>query len=122
MGHRDFEPAHFDVFRALCPAAVEKHQGLAPAVREDFDIPPADAADAGAERFHHGLLGGETGCQFRDAAPAVGDLVGRVDAVEEAVSVARDDVGDPVDFDDVDAVGELAVHARRIVRESRGSR
>ena len=55
-----------------------------------------------------------------DRSSAASDVYKR--QVEEAVSVARDYVGDPVDFDDVDAVGELAVHARRIVRESRGSR
>ncbi len=108
VGHRDFEAAEVDFGGAFCTAAVEEDEWFAAAVGEDFDVFPADAADAGSEGFHDGFFGGEADGQFGDAAAAVGEFVGGVDAVEEAFAVATDDVGDAVGFDDVDAVGEFA--------------
>lgn len=45
------------------------------------------------------------------------DLIGRVDAFKETVSVPQDDVGHALDFDDVDSNGKLRGHER----ESYGS-
>src|SRR5580704_10197326 len=59
--------------------------------------PPHPGADAGAERLGAGFLGGEAlGVGFYPIAPTfgAGALVRREDAVDEAIAVALDDLGD----------------------------
>lgn len=119
--HGDFEAAQVDGFSAGCAPPIEEHQGLPAPVRQDLDVTPAHTPDACAECLHDGLFGREARGEFGDTAAAVRDLVGRVDALQEAVSVTCQDVGDTVDFDDVDPVGELELHRSLIVREDAAS-
>src|SRR5204863_6077538 len=76
-------------------------------VPDDFDALPVDPArEAGAERLHRRLLGGEPrGKRRREVAlpPAVGDLAFGEDVAEEAVAVALYAVGDPLDLHGVHA-------------------
>jgi len=78
---------------------------------EDFEFAPGDAAaDAGAEGLGGCLLGGKAGGEAFGGGSlflaAVGDLGGRVDAVEEGVAEAGERVLDAGDLDHVGAEAE----------------
>lgn len=110
MGEADFEASQRDLLGARGTAAVEEDERLAAAVRQHLDVAPADPADARPECLHHSFLGGEAGGQLRHAPTAMADLVVRIDALEEAVTVPREHISDAVDLDDVDADGKLRGH------------
>jgi len=62
--------------------------------------------DAGAEGFGAGFFGGEAGGKtLREAGSgaAIGDFAGGKHALEEALAVAFDGMGDAGHFDEVDA-------------------
>src|SRR5215471_110068 len=73
----------------------------------DLEILPADAAlPTGADGFHTGFLSGETAGVALEAVGSplhVGDLSGRVDALDEAGAIARDVGADAVHLGQVDA-------------------
>jgi hypothetical protein len=102
-GEADVEVGETEGLGAAGGAVVKEKEWLAAAVGEHLDVAPADAADAGAERLHGGLLGGEAGRQLRDAAATEGDLRRRVDAGEEPLRMALEDARDAVQLYDVDA-------------------
>src|SRR5258707_2794135 len=100
------------------PPAGQLHVGTAARQVHHPHIPPPDALpDAGAERLGTGLLGGEplgigrnhhllaVGAPRGPGALGVGE-----DAVEEAIAVALDHLGDPGDVDQVGA--DADDHAR----------
>ena len=110
VSEADFEASQGDSLGPGSPAPVEEDKRLPASVREDFDIPPADAAHARPQRLHDRLFRRETGGEFGDSPPAMPDLIVRVNAPKEAIPVPRDHVGDPVNFNDVDSYSELRGH------------
>src|SRR3972149_4430692 len=84
------QPSH-EPRGALLRAAVQVDERLTAAVRKPLDLAPGDAADAGAERFHYVFLRGEARGQLRHAPATERDLLGRVDAPQEAPAMAVDD-------------------------------
>ena len=98
--------AEADRVGAASGLAVEIDKGLAAPVGQDLDLPPGDAANAGAEGLHHRLLGSEACRELVDAAVAIGDLELGVDASQEALWVTRQSSLHALDLDGVDAGGE----------------
>ena len=89
-------------------AAVEQKLRSLPGLTHHFELAPGDAAaDAGAQRFCAGLLGGEPrgealgGALF--AGLAVGDLAGRVHTVEEVLAEAVQTCLDAWNFGEIGA-------------------
>ena len=86
------------------------------AASNDFDPPPEHAAGVpGAERFHRGFLGGESGGKRRGGialATAVGDLPLGEDTIDEPIAVTLDCGGDSGDLGRIDARA-YDVHLRR---------
>ena len=105
--------------RALAGAAVEEEEGLAASVGQDFDLPPGDAADAGAEGLHRRLLGGEAGGELVRAVAGDEELRWGEDAGTEAVAVALEEPVDAADFDEIDADGK-GCHGSCIVAQAWG--
>src|SRR5688572_1313857 len=111
-GHRvavreaDLRLTHADELGARLGLAVQVDQRFAAAVRQHLNLAPADAAHAGAQRLHRRFLGGEAYGNLADASTAVGDLVFREDAPQEALRVASQRLLHPVELDGVDAAGQ----------------
>src|SRR5512143_1560445 len=77
----------------LLDLAGEVDGGAAAGVAPHLDLFPGDAAPAGADGLHRGLLGGKAGGVALGAVllgVAVADLGGSEDAVEETRAEARD--------------------------------
>ena len=105
-GHTDGDFEDAEAFGAGFGPSVEQDAGGAAGGAGDLDVLPGDAADAGAEGLHRGLLGSEAGGQLGGAAAAVFQLAGGVDAVQEAVSVTLQRPGYAVYLYDVNASGQ----------------
>src|SRR3984885_2151271 len=120
MGHRSlvgdgevdarFEAFGRDRVEAPLGAAGELH-GRPPRRQVDdaHVAPPHAGADAGAERLGAGLLGGKTlGVGFDPVAPpfGAGTFGRREDAIDEAIAVALDDLGDTTHVGNVGADAE----------------
>jgi len=91
--------------------AGEVDFGLAGGFVEDFDVGPGDfAGPAGAEDFEDGFFSGEAAGEVFDVAfwvfGAVGLFEGSEAAVEEALAMVAEELGDAGGFDDVDAVAD----------------
>src|SRR5580704_5307428 len=99
-----------DRFESPLGAAGEFH-GRPPRRQVDdaHVAPPHAGADAGAERLGTGFLGGEAlGVGFDPVAPpfGAGALVRREDAIDEAIAVALDDLGDAAHVGNIGADAE----------------
>jgi YfiH family protein len=74
---------------------------------DDLDVAPQHTVrSARAERFHGGLLGGESSCEMDRrlaATPAIGDLGVGKNPVFEPLTVPGEGVADAIDFDGVEA-------------------
>ena len=116
VGHRDFDAVEADPAHAPQRAAVQQRDGLAAGVGEDFDFAPFDAADAGAERFHHGFLGRETRRQLGGAAAAVVGLALGEDAAQEALGMPFEHALKAVEQQEIDTASEIGRkrHARSL--------
>ncbi len=94
-------------------AAVQRELRRA-AAAHDFDVAPQNAARvAGAERFHRCFLRGEAAGKMdgRNAATeAVIEFAGREDALQKAVAVPVDRIGNPVDIGGVQAQTDDVCH------------
>ena len=90
VGQADRPAGQVDGGGPLLGPAVQKDQRLAPAVGQDLDFAPADAANAGAQRLRHRLFGREARRQFGQPAPAVALLGGRPDPVQRWLAPALD--------------------------------
>jgi len=110
MCERNLQRPQLDLLRPLRAPPVKKDERLAPAIRQHLNVPPANAADSRAECLHHRLFRREARGEFGDSPTAVGNFVWGIDAIEEAIAVPGDNVGNAVNFDDVDSVGELSRH------------
>lgn len=110
MRQADLEPPQFDRLCPLRAAAIEEYERLASPVRQHFDVLPAHPPDTGPQRLHHRFFRCKPRREFGDSSPAMRNLVGSVDALEETVPVTPDDIFDPVDLDDVDAYCKLRCH------------
>src|ERR1700761_6806567 len=111
MGEREGEVADAEAGSELGGAAGEMQSGTLAGEAQHLELGPGDpAADACAEGLRGGFFGGETGGEaFGGGLPflaAIGDLGGRVDAVEEGVAVASERVLDAGDLDPVGAEAE----------------
>jgi len=83
---------------------------LAERIGEDFQLPPADRANPGAEQLADRFLGGEAPGQPLRALVAVPLLVGCIDAVKEPLPMALQGLSDAWDLRRIDAAdGDQAV-------------
>lgn len=88
MGEADFEGGEAEFAGAGGGGAVEMHGGLAAGVVQDLELPPEDAAHAGAESLGDGFLAGEAGGEFFGAAAAIALFALGVDPAQETVAEA----------------------------------
>lgn len=61
MRQAHLQAAQIDQFRPGRATAIQEDERLSAPVREDLDVPPADATDACPERLHDRFLGCEPG-------------------------------------------------------------
>ena len=86
---------------------MEFNAGLPGAFPRDFDLSPSDTTCTGAKGLHHRFFRGKPGCELRGSTTAVRNLIISVDALQESIAEPFHGIGDPTDFDDVDADGDV---------------
>jgi hypothetical protein len=86
---------------------VELNAGLPGAFPRDFDLSPSNTTCTGAKGLHHGFFRGKPGCELWGSTTAICNLIMSVNTLQEAVAKPFHGIGDPTDFDDVDADGNV---------------
>jgi hypothetical protein len=78
-------------------------------VGPDLDFTPLDISDARTQSFDCRFLGRPPCSQRFDAPSALGAFCRREDTFHEAITVASNHIGNPLDFDEVDAYRQHGV-------------
>ncbi len=107
IGHADVEGADTEQFGALLRPAVEGDGRATAPQLYDLHFAPADAVQAGSQGFADGLFGGKTSSETLDFAAALANLNFGVDALEKALPMMGEDFTHAINFDDVDANGDI---------------
>jgi hypothetical protein len=117
VGDAQLPPGHTEPHRDVRAPAGERELGLAGRQPPYVYIRPGNAArPSGAERLHHGFLGGEPPGKKLDTEGSVTGLrllAGGVDPLQKSVAVPLDSVPDPLHFDEVDTMADEP-HARNL--------
>jgi hypothetical protein len=111
VGERERKVADAEAGSDFGGSAGKMHGGALAGEAHNLELGPGNAtADAGAKRLGCGLFSGEAGGEALGGGlpflAAVGDLTGRVDAMEEGVAEPGDRMLDAGDLDHVGAEAE----------------
>lgn len=92
--------------------AMQEYRWFPGGIVADFDIPPANRANAGAERFGGRFFGRKSDRKRRSTTGGIRPLVRSVHPREEPLAIPPDRRGDARNLDDIDADRERWIGRR----------